>query len=345
MAHRLFADWHRSIEVDPNPVNLEGRWAAIEAFVAQLTADSILALVRLAHKQRADLGTVEAFEHGLKKSEPAFPIRDNERLMAMLAAAASIHALSRNDKIAVLAAYSIDAAARIGWSSEVPDITGEARTFLAVEGDRLRSNSSAPSPTKAPQAVAKAVKDVEAATDLPTLVKAVSELGTKAQAAITLLSAQLEAASNWTGTNLMRLEEESDMMWWLLSGSSRLLGKDWADTLPSGAAIVGAWELASLIRALPGPTSAERLLIQLVRFGAAPGGAGDSSIGKAVAQLPTSMTLPELSDAVADLTPILGAVHHKLLSTGIVQRTSTPFQLGAQAYVETLLVRANAEAR
>jgi hypothetical protein len=332
--------------VDPNPVNLEGRWAAIETFVAHLSADSILALVRLAYKQRADQGTVEAFEQELKKSEAAFPIRDNERLMAMLAGAAAIHAVSRNDKIAVLAAYSIDAAARLGWTSEVPDIRSEARAFLAAEGNRLRNNSSAPSATKPPQALTKALKDqIEAATDPLTLAKAVSELGAKAQAAITLLSTQLEAASSWTGANLMRLEEESDMMWWLLSGSSQSLGKDWADTLPSVAALVGAWELGRLVRVLPGPTLAERLLIQLMRFGVAPGGATESSIEKAVAQLPTSMALPELSDAVADLTPILAEAHHRSSSTGIVQRTSTPLQLGEQAYVETLLVRANAEAR
>jgi hypothetical protein len=339
----MFADWHRDVQIEPQQIDLESRWLAVEESVAKADSGRLLTLLGLAHERAVDAESSTEIALIYKAHEDSFPMRDNGRLLAMLAGAALVYALSKDDRAATFVAYAVQAAADVGWVPLVRDVQTESASFLTREGDRIRTVPPALPSAKAPVIWTQAVKDgLEAATTLPEVIAGVSSLGLAAQTALTGLSNQAAQVAQWSAKSQRLLSEENQILWWLVSGRSQSMGRPWAELAPEEVAVAGARELAGLIQTLPGPPGAAGLLAQLLAFNTgaeAPPVTQAATRAKTVGEPPASVQLVE---GMAELTPIFAGLRSRdarsLLTDGIV-----PDELARRAFTELMLLRAHAE--
>jgi hypothetical protein len=273
-------------------------------------------------------------------------MRDNQRLLAVLAAAAGVHLISRADRIAVLLAYATSAAAAVRWNPILPDLAVESARFLLERSASIRDRTSPPAGSPARPIWTKAQTDlIDSAAELAPVRQALAELGQAADAALTSAARHAQALQSWHVTTLARLEEDTTMLSWLLSGGSSTLRCAWGDLPPSTAALIGGWELAALVRMLPGPSAAHRLLSQFVTVGLRSAVEHRPvTLQEAVREFPATVTAPDMDEAILDLTPILAQVHGRPLSGNAHGKAIQLVELVSQSYSEILLVRSKREA-
>src|SRR5690349_1886703 len=131
--HRLFAEWHRIVGGSLADVSFDERWEVVEELSQQLGADGIANFVRLAFQRPVQIDAVDAMSDRFQQVEPGFPMRDNSRLLSVLAGAVVNQALVRGDAVGVATAYAVEAAARVSWVPLVSDLAAEARRILLEE--------------------------------------------------------------------------------------------------------------------------------------------------------------------------------------------------------------------
>jgi hypothetical protein len=143
----------------------------------------------------------------------------------------------------------------------------------------------------------------------------------------------------WTNEVVAPLKEENSILWWLVSGG----GSDFARFVniasPHGLGVIAGWELAELVKVLPGPDPAQ-LLNQVLSYVPEVAEANSLAIPESLKGLPTEVAIPHLVDDIADLTPILAVANGRPVADNPAAPTLTPLELGERSYLELLLLRA-----
>src|SRR5262249_6592381 len=86
--HPDFADWYRRIEIDPKADELQKRWQAIEAFHQKATATDLADATRVFFGMApGSQGFLAKYRTEFKATDDAFPMRDNDAELQVLAGA------------------------------------------------------------------------------------------------------------------------------------------------------------------------------------------------------------------------------------------------------------------
>ena len=142
--HKDFAEWYRSAGITPNGEILPKRWAAIEEY--QPEPDEIVSLARLfCRLGKPNDAFLNRFRVSFQKTDPAFPMRDNDQELVVLAGAELVDTIQRGTvNVADFAALSVACAVaqNVRGTPAVADIPEIAISYLsmrsidrAVDGD------------------------------------------------------------------------------------------------------------------------------------------------------------------------------------------------------------------
>lgn len=109
------------------------------------------------------------------------------------------------------------------------------------------------------------------------------------------LALQVNTVLSPMRSEIARLREETDMLWWLVSGESRLIDEAYSDMEPGRAAFLIGSELAELSRTQLGPKAATFLMNKALREGRT-----DKPSKIKIEAIPKLFSIRELSDVSPD---------------------------------------------
>lgn len=268
--HANFPDWYRGIHPEAPSELLQNKWKPIELLRRRKDATAMLPdLVRLAFDRPRPADAPAAwFVEAIRKTDPDLSVDDRARELSVLASAAVVKLIeSLDEPSADQAAFLVLAVSAMGYGAKpaVPDLVQLAENRIIL---RQRQ-----------RAVAVQLPAVKAAHVVPTVAPQLKNdangnylLG-KADALNRLLAAlgsvseqsvfsteTLAAATQVMWMEILRLREETNVLWWVFGGLSRKINQPFRELTVSSAAIVSGVELAELIEGLPGPASAPQFL-------------------------------------------------------------------------------------
>jgi len=260
--HTNFADWYRMLSIELSQVPLELRWQGVEGAAEKISKSNALDLVRLFFKlDLVDDSFESEFRGFFRAEDAAFPMRDNELELQVLAAAVITEVLNESDDdVGDLVALATSCVDFQGLRPKIvlSEIIEEALIHLHVRSDQMRRLLKPIAIT----AVGKSVTMPEAAKTQPTdsvTWSAIQPLVEKLDVTPNRLVKPLNEAFESLVDAINLQQEESNMLWWLFSGHSRDLKMKMSD-LGKGACIVAGKELADLTFIIPGPLAAEAFL-------------------------------------------------------------------------------------
>lgn len=228
------------------------RWAVVAEIAATVLHGNLPRLVFTAHEVPVDRDEDRWFWEPFKGREDTFPIKDAQRLHAMLAGACLRLHIRAGEPL--LDAHLVVLAANLMMSSPIEDLHDVARRSL------LRG----PAPTPAqlgtvPLSIAPPEEPVDGRV-------AALESGT--QAAIESVVVAVDKLSAWAADAERRFDREQRVIQWLLAGT-RADGSAWELLAPGVVALDAACELADLIDSPPQPHHVA-VLSQILQLAGAP---------------------------------------------------------------------------
>jgi hypothetical protein len=323
MMHEMFPDWIRVLTVDGDLAGTPWElWStAVDEFVDTADAEDVVQLVRCAFGQNTS-DWEEAWRGALRKHDSSFPLREQDKLVSLLAGTAVIMVReSEPSALSAVALYASICAARRGWNPVLPDVTVSPEDLREL-AQRVRVPPSwKPSRvTVTPASYEDSLPDEDSVVDAAgvtavahALAKGTSEALDRVQAAMARVTEQREEP----------LREQVAVLQWLLAGHSHLVGRAWSAIPACSAVVAAAVELHQLTRFNIGLPDAPAMLAQILELS----GSGDEQ----VVPVPTQATLE-------DLTPLSAAI-----ADGSLPR-ETYGQLGVGIYDELTLTAAYTEA-
>jgi hypothetical protein len=360
VTHPAFADWYRRVSIDPKAEDLPKRWQGVTAFVQKSTFANICDLAR----QFFGLPTKEAqflakFRDAFKAADAAFPLRDNGAELQVLAGATlAAHLQFTNGEEISAALVMVCTSFSSHRKPPVPEIVSLAEKMLSDRAAKLRRKDDEQElPEVDLDDVIKNLKNVLSGNNLGVLQgPLIDVLQPLAKAVVDIVG--------WAEDVQRKQElrgEESDILWWLFSESSRDLRCRFEKLKSPSACFIAGKELADLTRELPGPYAAEAFLDKAINL-AHPDISSEIVLSDAVAACPTPWQTQLVGDsnldAILDLCPIHLAVRRCVEAGGKKAAWATTFatsagfkstvrieprQLALQMFRERLLIRCSEE--
>lgn len=237
--HDYFGEWYRTAGIPPESVPLAERWKAVEKFSPNST--DVALLIQLFFQLTLSHSSFpERFRKALHDTDVTMAMSGNDNELIVLAGAEVIDVIDRADReLADFAALCLVCAAaqNLRQNPLVPDIPERGTKYL-----KKRSEDRA-----------KPVKD--------------SPEGKLFDALTALNAPHSDLAAEFQKLQLRfpLVDEETNMLWWLVGDTSRDLDKRWSELDAGAVCSVGAAELADLTKVLPGPVAARAFLDRAVR--------------------------------------------------------------------------------
>jgi hypothetical protein len=357
--HLDFADWYRTVSIEPKEEDLQKRWRAIESLRETVGPSELAELVRLFFGLPShDDKFLAKFRGVFKAADDAFPMRDNDPELRILAGATLAHHFPSKDSWGTASALAVLSADCQGHrTAPVPPILSHAEQSLSERAGSLRkSNEHQSQPQTDFSAELQALKAAFPQNNVSHLSEPLTNVLQAMAGAVAHVSA---LASRLQGEQGLR-KEESEVLWWLFGEHSRDLRQPFSELKSPSACLIGAKELSDLTQTLPGPFAAEAFLDKVLRL-AHPTLTAGVSIAEAVTAClidwQRSLIAANGTDSLADLCPVhLAAtksveVEGKKTWYGPFQSLAgfkptvkmAPLCLAVQAYRERLFLRAFSE--
>lgn len=353
--HKNFAEWYRLVRIEPNGEVLKSRWAGVKEWSATLHGgdDAVLETVRI-FQGLPEVTSREPFLAAFRKHDPAFQQRNNELEQQVLAGAALVHVVTRDEKddnprTAVLAGAALAASRLRIAEGPLEEISLEVLSALQELARRQRGRKGFDS------TLLTAEEEKAFAKTIETNVSDHNELRRSfATAFQTILKAvrRSESALADAAHDLRCADEETNILWWLEGGCSRDLHKPWS-ALKDEVPLTAGWELADLTDAALGPREVTAFLERVVS--ATKGRNKDQPLNVYVNAVSDDWSKTRTADLPAcalDLAPLSLALLQRAKSgtanwqqyfekTGGVASTKplSPDVVAKQAYVEAVLLR------
>ncbi len=355
-----FAEWYRAVDIEPNHERLQNRWLGIESYCSRVIGcTEILNLVRLF----LNLTISDDFKDNLIKaffeSDNAFPQKDNDNELSVLAGAILVHISDKNiSKLKNFALLAI-AAASFKRKAVVPSILTLLKSYLNDSMFNIRDVKSIDPvsiitpPVKGLKDSLKAIEETKTWTPPDELAKQFSSYLTSINKSIIQINSEIDKS-----LYLQRIyREDSQILWWLSGGFSTDIHKPISELNNAESCIVAGKELADIVEILPGPYSAKAVLNKT--FSNLPEDSKEITFSKAVNKTNKEWRQQILKkyeiEKTKDITPILAAIYeslrvekagewlaaHKQL-TGISAKDTklSIDELAYQVYTECLLLKA-----
>lgn len=322
--NRLFADWLRPVTLDLAGIDLPARIQAADALAEEADGDGVLDLIAIAYESEVAAEKVDAVRTHFKEVEPAFPMRDNDLEMQVLAAAVLEQICRAGEPtMRVFASYAVTVAGYRRWTCPLPELPAAATDAIAELAISRREPRAKPKVKLVPVS-----QDLKAALEAPLAGNTSPEAATKAlfqtltswtESAMQTAASQTQAIADWADENARLAGENSQLLWWLLSGNSSTLGKPWSSLPARVLAVLAGRELARAAVVVPAAPQSDALLQQLLAAHPRP----KKPVSEANADAPEAPD--ELAFLIADLTSDDGRA---------------PVDVARYSLAQTMLVRA-----
>jgi len=246
--HNDFADWYRLVSIEMP--DLTKRYTALDPYVESLDLDDALELVRFfIRRAPKDASFSDRLSAVFKITDETFPMRNNETELRLLAGTAIAEILSKRsgefaDAVA-LAVLSANFNRDRNAQSQEKEIVLASQQYLESRSLKIREKVNFVS--------ALAAKDLM--KKVGGVKKVCKENGTVQTLEEPLNSCLKEFVdlSDTLLNNQNILQEETNVLWWLLGESSRSLKRKFKTFKPSVVALLAGKELADLSILMPGP--------------------------------------------------------------------------------------------
>ena len=281
--HTHFADWYRAAHLEPKSDEIPKRWAGVEAFAKKLDTTKAMDTVRVFFGlPPSAITSLDAMRVTFQGADPAFPMRDNDLELRVLAGSTIVHCLSSNVNMLTSAvALATTSGAWQGLRRDVliPDVWSSATQFLFDTAVRLRVVSPLDVTTTLPKNE-DLLTEIKANFTADALAHPLQKLNNSTTSLAKSAKEALTKASN----SLRTLHEETDILWWVFGRTSRDMNKRFSDMELVEACLVMGKELADMIQLIPGPIAVPAVLQRL--------------LNDSFSQLPASITLDSAVDVV-----------------------------------------------
>jgi hypothetical protein len=249
--HQMFATWvgslHSSGDADEGKVR--EWWAACEAQVTASDVADIVELVRVAFG-RPESEFDSQWRSLVAEHDLLFPLKGGDQKVSVVAAAAVMLA-SESPKLGAATQLARLCATRAGWTPSIEDVAGNA---VALRAHAASERVIAAWPRRAAitigldgakEPIAEAISQGAGSITPDVLSRVVDALGAAADASVAKVLARFQ---DITLKRELPLREQSDVLVWLMRGSSTVLEMPWSDMSQTEAAVAAAVELDSLSR-------------------------------------------------------------------------------------------------
>lgn len=346
--HKDFADWYRAVELEPQAVALEKRWATVDRLTEVVDSGRGLDLVRffVGLKPRAEDFSAW-FPEEFKTEDPAFQMKNNAAELQVLAGAlciAGLHSDAQDgdlsDAIALALVASTPKAKREKF--ELCDIISAGQDFLLNRSKTIRAAAMVASSEEL-RAASTALKKVCTGNNT------VGHMEKPFAVYIDKVEDKLQALSRQHNV----LTEETNILWWLMGGFSEDLDRPFTEVDAGCMAMVAPKELSDRVVLLPGPISARAFLSAAIRQSS---DCKEVSLAEAIEKTPKIWRQARFTngqDAVLDLCPALLCLKKSLEGSKSqwqsqatrgsrfpLKEKFAPVEIAHQVYTEYLLLRA-----
>jgi len=259
-----FADWYRVARLEPKGDDIPKRWAGVEAFTKELDSAKAMDCVRLFFGLPVSSAS---FQDGLRatfqKADPAFPMRDNDVELRVLAGATIVNFLSSKGTTVLASAIALatDSSAWQGLRKDVlvPEVWEAARQFLFENAIRMRAAAQLEVAFSGPKND-DLLTEVKANFTADSLAHPLQKLNN----ATSLLAKSTSDAITKASFALRALREESDILWWVFGRTSRDTKERFSEEKVPGACLLMGKELADITLIVPGPIAVPAVLDRLL---------------------------------------------------------------------------------
>lgn len=352
MTDFVFADRYAEAGIAPTAEMIASRQSAADRITNEIEKERILDLVGVYFGSPGlDLTW---FRNEFAEDDTTFSLVNNEREVRVLASAILGALISKGDSTAILAVTTGYCAGR-RQPKQCEWLIRDALAALNHKAIENRRTSKIETKITS-SATAKLAEEITGYVDgdWPGLKALLTKMRADAQAGTRSIASQTSLALQALNHQLKLQREESQMLWWLTSGFSRSLERNFADIGLQQAAVIAAIDLGALTTVTHlGPVAAPAILDRVIRLAKRPKGALTKSLSTAIDGI-SGDDLKRLSDVNDDvprrLTPISTAIylastigveiwHAKFKEiTGLEAGTEfDPLDLATQLYREHLL--------
>lgn len=268
--NKYFADWHREVSIDFATIDLLARESVADKIAEEIDRNEVIILVTIAFGQPVMADDEAWFREPFKEAEPTFAMRGNDRELQLLASAILETVCHGENDLAVLAACAVEVAVHRGWVSVLQELCETAAQCLLDLGATRRIPP--PQPKTVPPTIWTTTVEEAVELHLPASTTATASGTTEVLRALAesmeqAIKANLRssvALAKWATTRSVLAAEETNLLWWLLSGRSESLDMMWSSVPPNLLAIAAGRELASMSAVVPAPPQAAAILEQLI---------------------------------------------------------------------------------
>lgn len=352
MSKFTFADRYAEAGLAPTPQMITFRQEPTKRIVDNITDARILDLAAIYY------GSTEPdltwFRDEFAQEDASFSLVSNERETRVLAAVI-LGELVANESSEAILAVIIGSVMGHRIPSQSVWLLGDAREALGLLS--VISRKPGKVETKiAPTVNTKLTEEITelAHNDWTTLLTVLGKIRSEAQSSAKSTAVQSTSALSALDRQVKLMREESQMLWWLFGGHSRLLERSFGSFAPHQAALVGAVDLGTLTtQSLLGPVAAPAMLERVIGLAKRTKGAQPQNLAAAIDGLTTedidrlevfsTKLPPRLAPVTAaiDLARTMGtgAWHARFqVKTGLDAAISfDPVHLAEQLYREHLL--------
>lgn len=329
--HRLFPDWLTTLSADA-PVNslpVNEWWSAVDSLTGAASAADVVQIARAAFR-RPTTEFDTRWRELLREHDPVSPLQGSGRQVAILAAAALIQLSEVGGSHAAAAIYARRCGTHLGWSPALDDLT---------VGDRALADLAHEERTMSPWPAFKSRPAIRLDTAIAGLVDGQPVAGDAVKASLEAFATSVGDVIARTARSLSSagqsrestLNEQSEVISWLLAGQCRALQRDWEEASPSAAAVLAAVDLWRMTPFELGRPDHAALIGQAVD--AAKGAKGNS------------VKTADLRDALEGAGYRADLAHSDLLGTCAAVAAgegidAAPVKLGVRVHDELLLAHA-----
>jgi hypothetical protein len=263
-----FGAWLKVVLPDSGITERDERLNVIRKYSAAITKQDLLDLVLAFYSAATNEPAVERFRSAMLNVDTSFGPKDDAEL-AVLTAGVFSEIFENGGDLAAAAALAILCAdfGALAASDHITDVVTTARQFIVSEGVRTRETDvDLPSLRVALHSALESrdgeeAEETDASTeeedetdkderDLNKVIDVLANYGDKVEKSLAYIEA--------------RRAEQSDILYWLLSGRRQITGAHLKGLKKEQVVIFIAVELAKLTRQIPGPASASAILSTLL---------------------------------------------------------------------------------
>nr|WP_320141854.1 GTPase-associated system all-helical protein GASH [uncultured Cohaesibacter sp.] len=298
MQQLKLADCYGYAGLSPDAVNIPLRIEPFKKIAENLTRSQIIDTVRayFGMPMQHDTGWLS---DPISETDEAFSMVTNKNELAIFAMALIAHQMREEDDQFTALVFLVANACGHRKASVYPqfveimkaaasDLTTSTRCKLDMKSIRARALN---------KGLGGSEKDLIPPNDFAAVNDVVKAVNLDSHDMTKHLAQQINATLSPMRSEVARLREETDMLWWLIGGESRLVCEPYADMKPGRAAFLIGSELAGLSRTCLGPKAATFLINKALRDGRT-----DKLSKVKIEDVPKLFALEELSDVTPDCT-------------------------------------------